>query len=59
MTILGAIQQGGRFIWAVDTPLFPELRELIELKIVTFKDQTGILAHYIPLVDSCHVRRTA
>lgn len=50
--ILGAIQQSGRYLWSVDLPCSLALQGLIRRKIVTFKEQVGNLASYVPTVKS-------
>ncbi len=48
--ILGAIQQGGRYLWSTDLPVDLALQGLIHRKIVTFSGMNGQLAEYRPLV---------
>lgn len=48
--ILGALEQSGRYIWATDTPCPSMLKFLISNNVVTFKEQQGILAIYVPIM---------
>lgn len=46
-SIMGAIQQSGRYLWATDTPCPKALKDLIQQGVVTFKGKNGIIAEYI------------
>lgn len=52
LRILGACEQSGRYLWAMDLPCPLALRGLLRRKVLTFKEQIGNIAVYIPLVKS-------